>query len=339
MNQELRPAVNETDIMINSYSGKAIEFLLERGSLPVLYWLKRDILDVPYEREIRNLKKYAARVRILESQRPDGSWCDKLIENSPAAARARAIADTLKNLYKLYDFGCTLDDEEIRKAIVFIFTTQSKQGDFRSVHSDECAPAFHALSLEILCRYGLDEDRRVQRGFRWIAKSLAEAEDWFPSRNKASNGSRPLRPSRSREAQSLRRSQRVFFQFIAGFFVRALAESSVWKKSRTARQAGEVILERFPRNEKSPRQEKPSCWVDITYPFWTNGTLSSLDSLSKLGFDPKDERIRKALGWLMNKQNASGFWESEGAVASPEDHLWVTVSVLRILKRFGIIHA
>src|SRR4030042_431382 len=92
MNQDLRPAVNETDIMINSYSGKAIEFLLERGSLPVLYWLKRDILDVPYEREIRNLKKYAARVRILESQGPDGSWCDKLIENSPAAARARAAA-------------------------------------------------------------------------------------------------------------------------------------------------------------------------------------------------------------------------------------------------------
>ena len=339
MNQDPQAAVNDTEIMITNNSGRAIEFLLERGSLPVLYWLKRDILDVPCEREIRNLKKYAARVRILEGQRPDGSWCDKLIENSAAAARARAIADTLKNLYKLYDFGCTLDDEEIRKAVVFLFTTQSKQGDFRSVHSDECAPAFHALLLEILCRYGLDEDRRVQRGFRWIARSLAEAEECFPSQSKTPGGGRPRRLSRSREAQSLRKSQQTFFQFIAGFFVRALAESSVWKKSRAARQAGEIILERFPRSEKSPEPEKPSCWVDITYPFWTNGTLSSLDSLSKLGFDPRDERIRKALAWLMNRQNNLGYWESEGAVASLEDHLWVTVSVLRILKRFGIIHA
>jgi len=325
--------------MTNNMAGKAIEFLLERGSLPVLYWLKKDILEVPYDREVRNLKKYASRVRILEGQRQDGSWCDKVIENSPAAARARAIADTLKNLYKLYDYGCTLKDEEIHKAVVFLFLTQSKQGDFRSVQADECSPAFHALSLEILCRYGLDGDRRVQKGFRWIANNLTAAEGWNSARTNSKNNNRPVRPNRSREAQSLQKERQAFFQFIAGFFVRALAESPTWQKSRTARQAGEIILERFPRNEHDPKKGQPSCWVDITYPFWTNGTLSSLDSLSKLGFDAEDERIRKALDWLMNKQIVGGFWESEGAVATAEDHLWVTLSVLRILKRFGLVRA
>ena len=322
--------------MINDYAGKAVEFILERGSLPVLYWLKRDILEVPYDREVRNLKKYAARVRILEGQKPDGSWCDKVIENSPSAARARAIADTLKNLFKLYDFGCTLTNEEILKAVDFLFMTQSKEGDFRSVQADECAPAFHALALEILCRYGLDGDRRVQRGFRWIAKSLAQSEGWGLSRANPMGSKPPLPSGRSRESQSWHKDRRAFFQFIAGFFVRALAESPTWQKSRTARLGGEMILDAFPRNGHGPISSLPSCWVDITYPFWTNGTLSSLDSLSKLSFDPEDERIRKALDWLMNKQNSGGFWESEGAVASGEEHLWVTLSVLRILKRFGL---
>ena len=43
---------------------KAIEFLLARGNLPILYWLKKDILEVPVDREYKNLKKYATRIRI-----------------------------------------------------------------------------------------------------------------------------------------------------------------------------------------------------------------------------------------------------------------------------------
>jgi hypothetical protein len=63
-----------------------------------------------------------------------------------------------------------------------------------------------------------------------------------------------------------------------------------------------------------------------------------LDALSKLGFQADDhENIRRALDWLLRRQNKYGFWESGNKKASFEDHLWVTLAVLKVLKRFGAL--
>ena len=55
-------------------TNKAIEFLLARGNLPILYWLKKEILEVPIDREYKNLQKFAARIRIFKRQKPNGGW-------------------------------------------------------------------------------------------------------------------------------------------------------------------------------------------------------------------------------------------------------------------------
>jgi hypothetical protein len=147
-------------------TAKTIEFLLARGSLPLLYWLKKDILAVPIDRESKNLRKYASRVRILETQQPDGSWWDKRSDTPLHWERTLYRVDTLRNLYRLYDYGCELKDEGIEKSMDFLFSLQTKEGDFRGTVLNEYTPTFHALVLEILCRYGLDDDRRTHRGDR-----------------------------------------------------------------------------------------------------------------------------------------------------------------------------
>lgn len=323
-------------------TAKTIEFLLARGSLPLLFWLKKDILNVPVDRESKNLRKYATRVRILETQQPDGSWWDKRSDTPLHWERTLYRVDTLRYLYRLYDYGCALNDDGIQKSMDFLFSLQTKEGDFRGTVINEYTPTFHALVLEILCRYGLDEDRRTQRGFRWLLENRQKDGGWALYRRQPVNGNhggrggvfadtkgQPYKPGRNQP----------FSHHVTGVILRALAESPVWRKSKEAKQVGGMLLHCFFCDEVFGDKALPSDWEHICYPFWNTDILGSLDALSKIGFSPEDETIRKGLAWIGNKQNDWGCWECGNPRASFEDHLWVTLSVLRVLKRFDLLEA
>src|SRR4030065_1145134 len=149
-------AGRQTSTTMRFNTAKAIEFLLARGNLPILFWLKRDILNVPIDRESKNMRKYAQRVRILETQKPDGSWWEKRSDTPIYWERTLYRVDTLRNLYRLYDYGCTIREEGVQRALEFLFFLQSKEGDFRGTVLTLSTPTFHALTLEMLCLYGLD---------------------------------------------------------------------------------------------------------------------------------------------------------------------------------------
>jgi len=318
----------------------AIEFLLARGNLPILYWLKKEILEVPTEREYKNLQKFASRIRILKSQKSNGGWCKRRYEGHPRWEKTYYIVETLKNLFRLYDYGCSLEEPGIQKAINFLFSTQSKEGDFRGAYLNEYSPTYHALTLEILCFYGMHGDKKTQKGFRWIIKNRQDDGGWvIPYRTidqeqlknrynfKAQLRLNPVKPDKSRP----------FSHLVTGMVLRALAASPTWRKSREARKAGELMLSRFFKEDKYNDRRLPSFWEEIIYPFWATDILSTLDSLSKIGFCLEDERIQRGLEWLMKKQTEQGYWEAGNKKSSLEDHLWVTFAVLRVLKKFGLI--
>jgi hypothetical protein len=319
---------------------KAIEFLLARGNLPILYWLKKDILEVPVDREFKNLQKFASRIRILKSQKSNGGWCKRKYEGHPRWEKTYYIVDTLKNMFKLHNFGCSQKDEEIKKAIKFVVSTQSKAGDFRGAYLNEYAPTYHALSLEILCLYGLDKDDKIQKGFRWIINNRQDDGGWvIPYRTidqeklkdrynyEAQLKLEPIKPDKSQP----------FSHLVTGMVLRALAESPTWSKSKEAWKAGELLLSRFFKADRYNDRWLPSFWEELTYPFWATDVLSSLDSLSKIGFPVENENIQKGLNWMLKKQNKQGYWEAGNIKSSIEDHLWVTFAVLRVLKRFGLL--
>lgn len=325
-------------------TGKSIEFLLARGNLPLLYWLKKDVLEVPIDREAKNLRKFASRIRILETQKPDGSWWEKRSDTPIHWERTLYRVDTLRNLFRLYDYGCTTKEEGIQKGLGFLFSLQSKEGDFRGTVLNEHTPTFHALALEILCRYGLDDDRRVQKGFRWVLKNRQQDGGWalyYPR----SVGSSAKLADRQRETLRGRGKpfkppkSRPFSHHVTGMVIRGLAESPTWRKSKEARLAGEMVLSRFFQDEVYADKTFPPDWEKICYPFWNADILGCLDSLSKIGFSAEDAMIQRGLEWLMKRQSSQGFWECGNKKASFEDHLWVTLAVLRVLKRFGLFKA
>jgi len=320
-------------------TAKAIEFLLARGSIPVLFWLKKDILSVPVDRESKNMRKFAARVRILETQKPDGSWWERRSDTPIYWERTLYRVDTLRNLYRLYDYGCTIKEEGVERAIDFLFSLQSKEGDFRGTVLNLYTPTFHALTLELLCLYGLDKDRRVQKGFRWILDNRQKDGGWalyHPNLTPGAKSSAIAWPNPKGQPFKPRKSQ-PFSHHVTGMVLRAFAESPTWRNSKEAWEAGEKLLNCFFCDEVYGDRTFPSDWEKICYPFWNTDILGSLDSLSKIGFSPENETIQKGLIWLAKKQSTQGFWECGNKKATLEDHLWVTLAVLKTLKRFGLL--
>jgi hypothetical protein len=324
---------------IKARAERAVEFLLAHGTLPILYWMKKDILHVPADRENRNLEKYAARVRILESQRSDGSWTFKKRNLQAGVEPEECQAETVKNMGRLYDYGCTLEQEEVRRGIFFLFSMQNREGDFRGRSCGEYSPVFHALALEQLCRFGLDDDHRVQKGFHWLMKCRQNDGGWaIPVRTiserklktrlraRSRAPKRPLQPDKKQPCSHL----------VTGLMLRALAESPRWRRSPLAKRAGQLLINRFFSDDAYDDRRSCRYWEEMAYPFWATNILSALDTLSKIGFSPNQGKIPRALGWLLKKQKPEGYWESVETKASLEDHLWVTLAVLRVLKRFNL---
>jgi hypothetical protein len=318
---------------------KAIEFLLARGNLPILYWLKKDILEVPVDREHKNLQKFAARIRILESQRSNGGWTKKRYEKHPHFEKTYYIVDTLRNSFKLHNYGCTMEDEGVKKAVQFLLSTQTEDGDFRGAYLNEYAPTYHSLTIEILCLFGLEKDQKVEKGFQWLLNNRQKDGGWvIPYRT---IDKEELKKRYNYEAQMKLKPVKAdpgkpFSHLVTGMALRAFAASNKWRACDAAHRTGELIISRFFKPDAYEDRQQAYFWKELTFPFWATDTLSSLDALSKVGFTVENKGIQQALHWLLRKQNRNGYWESGFKKSMLEDHLWVTLSVLKVLKRFGL---
>jgi len=321
-------------------ANRAIEFLLARGNLPILYWLKKDILEVPIDREHKNLKKYASRIRIVDNQKENGAWCRKKYDGPPQWEKTHYIVETLRKAFLLYNYGCQPDDDEVQKLVEFLYSTQSKEGDFRGAYLNEYAPTYHALTLNALCIFGFQDDPRTQKAYRWVIRNRQDDGGWvIPYRTIKKED---LRKRYNFEAQLKLKPVKAdatqpYSHLVTGMVLRALASSAHWRHRKETRRAGELLTARFFKADKYEDRRRPNFWTEITYPFWATDILSSLDSLSKIGFSPETPSIKKALNWLLRRQKTQGYWEAGFNKANLEDHLWVTLVVLRILKRFDLI--
>ena len=318
---------------------KAIEFLLARGNLPILFWLKKDILEVPVDREHKNLQKFAARIRILESQRPNGGWTKKRYEKHPHFDKTYYIVDTLRNSFQLYNYGCGLEEDGVKKALDFLFSTQTSEGDFRGAYLNEYAPTYHALTLEILCMFGLDADKRVEKGFKWLLDNRQDGGGWvIPYRtiDKAELKKRYNYEAQMKLDPIKADPKKPFAHLVTGMALRAFAASNKRRHSEAAKNTGELIISRFFKPDAYEDRQQAYYWKEMTFPFWATDILSSLDALAKVGFTVKHEGIQQALNWLLRKQTRNGYWEAGFKKSTIEDHLWVTMSVLKVLKSFRL---
>ena len=118
--------------------------------------------------------------------------------------------------------------------------------------------------------------------------------------------------------------------------LRAFAAHPTFKKSEEALIAGSFLASRFFRSDSYGSRKKPEYWYKLTFPFWWGELLSSLDSLSQLGFHKDELQIRKGLAWFVDHQQSDGFWIPKNSKwrGDTEVSNWVSFAVCRMFKRF-----
>ena len=62
--------------------------------------------------------------------------------------------------------------------------------------------------------------------------------------------------------------------------------------------------------------------------------MSSLDSLSLLEFTIDDPQIKTGIDWFIEMQKENGLWDLSLLRGKDKDHLWISLEICCVFKRF-----
>ena len=240
----------------------------------------------------------------------------------------------LMDLVGKYEFS--REHPALERAADFLFSFQTGEGDFRGLYREQYSPNYTAGMTELLVKAGYGDDGRIIKVFSWLLSMRQDDGGWaLPMRTGVPKGTstikeafwvdEPIQPDRSR----------LFSHWVTGIVLRAFAAHGECRGTREAIAAGELLKSRFFKPDPYPDRKAASFWEKIRYPFWWTDILSALDSLWWLGFSAGDADIQKGLDWLITNQQPNGLWNARYLSGSDKDiHLWTTLHVCRVLKRF-----
>jgi hypothetical protein len=310
-----------------------IPILLESGCEPVLYFARRDLLDedpgpVTPLWELREAQK------ILRKQLKNGGWKYPSPATSVRSDENYDQVETYRNLGFLVEgFGFSRAHPAIPGAAEFLFSFQTRGGDFRGIYGTQYTPNYSAAIMELLIKAGYGRDPRIARGLRWLLSIRQADGGWaIPFRTAAAGKlgeafmrSKTLEPDRARP----------FSHVITGIVLRGFAAAGNFKNRAEIRTAGELLASRFFKSDSYTDRRTPDFWTRFAFPFWFTDLLSALDSLSRLGFSAADPAVHKGLDWFAQRQRRDGGWALP--IQKGKDRAlpyWLDLSICRVFQRF-----
>jgi hypothetical protein len=118
--------------------------------------------------------------------------------------------------------------------------------------------------------------------------------------------------------------------------LRALSAHPEHQKMPETAHAGKLLISRFFKHGKYPDRSAVSFWTGFSYPYWFTDILTSLDSLSKIGFSRDGPQIEIALNWLSSHQSNDGTWVKLKLLRGQDkqQYLWITLQISRVFKQY-----
>jgi hypothetical protein len=305
-----------------------VPMLLDSGSEAIRFFVKRDLLGEKADGK-RLWELYGAR-KLIAKQRADGSWKyngkPKMFE--PAYHTLQTYR-TLGDLVEKYAFDSR--HPAVIKAVDFILSSQSEEGDIRGIYGPQYSPNYTAGMMEMAIKAGYIDDARVTKAMDWLFGMRQDDGGWaFPLRTAGVRYSDamsmgPIEPVRSRP----------FSHLATGMVLRAFAAHPRWRKNKEIIRAGGLLVGRFFRPDKYPDRRAASYWENTSFPFWWVDILSSLDTVSRLGIGKERSEVVKGLEWLASRQKVSGHFNVGLLAGAREPHLddWIALAASRVFKR------
>jgi hypothetical protein len=122
---------------------------------------------------------------------------------------------------------------------------------------------------------------------------------------------------------------------VTGMVLRAFAAHPTWRKSAEVCGAGELLTSRLYKRDAYSDRGNVSYWERVSFPFWFTDIVSSLDTLSRLGYGPDTPAISAALARLSELQRADGSFAFKLLRAKDKDlPWWICLAVCRSLERW-----
>jgi hypothetical protein len=299
----------------------------------IRYFVRRDLLEEAVEK-IESVWQLPQVAKLLRRQQPDGSW------KYPGGGKAhlRATEDynqleTYRVLGELVEkYGMDKRHSAIEKTAKYLFSCQTEEGDFRGIYGTQYTPNYSAAIMELLIKAGYSADTRIEEGFQWLLSIRQNDGGWvIPLRTatiKLNTGilkATTLKPNKAKP----------FSHLVTDVVLRAFAAHEKYRHSEAARTGGELLASRFFEKDAYPDRQSADFWLKFSYPFWFTDLLSSLDSLSLMGFTGDNPQIAKAHDWFTTRQQENGTWKLTLLRNKDKDlSLWLSLAICRVFKRF-----
>jgi hypothetical protein len=284
-----------------------VPLMLSSEDEALLFFVKRDLLEED-QGSIERLWELPATEKILVKQQTDGSWKYPSSRKSGHESENYNLLETYRQLrFLIEQFGMDKKHPSINKAAEYVLAHQSSVGDIRGIFGSQYAPHYTAGLLELLIKAGCTDDPRIAKCFSWFQETRQEDGGW----------AWPLRTAK------------VSYQD-------AIVQKEPVQSDKS--KPFELMKSRFFKPDKYSDRKGADYWVKFQFPFWWANLLTTLDSLSLIGFSKEDESIRKGLEWFGQNQGEEGLWPTgygKGKKAQAMDG-WVGLAICRMLKRFDV---
>ena len=162
---------------LNVLRHDAILSLLASEDKAVVFFAERDLLDKTIS--IEQLWQLTEVQRILKRQKPNGSWQYPGGKEKIRTQENYNQIETYRNLGILIEkFGLNKKHPAISKAAEYLFSFQTKEGDFRGIYGNQYSPNYSGGITELLIKAGYEKDLRVEKVFKWLVSIRQTDGGW-----------------------------------------------------------------------------------------------------------------------------------------------------------------
>jgi hypothetical protein len=305
---------------------EATKTLLDTGNEALIAFTKRNLLGE--EVDIEELWTLPRVKRILKNQQLNGSWVypnKKAILRSPTNYNQYQTYKTIAELVEFY--GLNRKHDAIRKAAEYLFSFQTKEGEFRGMYGNQYSPNYSASITEFLIKAGY-EGTRIEKSLDWLLRMRQDDGGWAI----------PLR-TRNRELEALNETETIepdktkpFSHLITGIVLRPFSLMTAYR--RKVEDAGMLLADRVFTRDKYSDRMGVEYWTKFTFPYHWTDILSTIDTLTLLGIR-NHPKISEVLHWFEKHKQENGIYEvSVMAGAKYRDvKYWITLQYLKVLRR------